>query len=63
MLCVLCMQSALRGLSRRAAGLRAALTERHDPQLPLLNTLAVVAGAYFGQDPGLLGMAEDMDMP
>ena len=55
--------SALRSLLRRAAVLRAGLARKEDPQLPRLNTLAAVAGAYFGQDEKLVGWVADLELP
>jgi hypothetical protein len=45
------------------AHLRSTLANSSDPQLPLLNTLAAVAGAYFGQDPALVGVVSDLELP
>lgn len=41
---------AMRRVVRSCRALRAGLGGGHDPQLPLLNTLIAIAGAYFGQD-------------
>ncbi len=55
--------AALRCLTRRVRALRSGLQSAEDPLLPRLNTLAVVAGAYFGQDDKLVPWVADMDLP
>ncbi len=55
--------AALRALVRRVLALRAGLGSRGDPQLARLNTLAVVAGAYFGQDERLVRVVADLELP
>ncbi|RDJ94244.1 hypothetical protein B4Q13_15920 [Lacticaseibacillus rhamnosus] len=55
--------AALRSLSRRLAQLRCTLADASDPQLARVNTLAVVAGAYFGQDEKLVAWVSDMELP
>ncbi|KAL6760682.1 survival motor neuron interacting protein 1-domain-containing protein [Haematococcus lacustris] len=55
--------AALRALLRKVSALRSLLGSAADPQLPVLNTLAAVAGAYFGQDPTLVSFVSDLTLP
>ncbi|KAF5832507.1 survival motor neuron interacting protein 1-domain-containing protein [Dunaliella salina] len=59
------VSASLRALMKRVASMRAGLLQGpDDPQVPLLNVVAAVAGAYFGQDAELLGLlGTDADMP
>lgn len=50
--------AGFRALFARCAALRAGVGGPGDPLLPRANVLMAVAGAYFGQDPG---MAEGID--
>lgn len=56
--------ACLRSLMRRVAALRAqGLSGPDDPQLPVLNSVAAVVGAYFGQDPDLIRHTADLELP
>lgn len=47
----------------QVAALRSSLPTPDDPQLPRLNTLAAIAGAYFGQEEQLVGWVSDLELP
>lgn len=51
------VSAAFRSLLRRCCSLRAAASGPEDVSLPALNTIAVVAGGYFGQDQHLSALA------
>lgn len=55
--------ASFRALLRRCAALRAAVGGADDPALPRLNVLIAVAGAYFGQDEGLVQLVDASELP
>ena len=54
--------ACFRGVLRRCAALRAGVGDRGDPLLPRLNVLIAVAGAYFGQDEGLVRLVDAIEL-
>ncbi|GBF92079.1 hypothetical protein Rsub_04426 [Raphidocelis subcapitata] len=54
--------ASFRALLRRCAALRAGVGGADDPALPRLNVLIAVAGAYFGQDEGLVQLVDASEL-
>jgi hypothetical protein len=54
--------ACFRGVLRHCAALRARVADSGDPLLPRLNVLIAVAGAYFGQDEGLVGLVDGAEL-